>query len=142
MLLIAMCTVFQSYLSCIGFYIYPLVRQIQMLPRMIVIWQDLPPLPDVYPMEGSRTIRNNFLVAAMNYFTRTLLEPVITASIPTRSISLAWSEKLGAMRSHLMDMIPIPGIQPATGKHPTKLKVLPPGHVVTNLLAYHACKDS
>ena len=88
------------YLNCLAHDVLPLLRQIQELPRTVVIWQDMPPMPSLRPLSDSR---NNFLMGAMNYAASTLLSPIIR--VPALAIALPFSEELVAGRSHLFKVV-------------------------------------
>ena len=118
--------------TCIHNNLYPVLEKITRLPRTVVVWQTIPPVP--VPKQGGggvrkrKNIRNYYMVSAMNYFTTRTLAPLDIAVIQTSVIALPWSENLGAQRSHLMSTID------------KNVEVLPPGQVVTNSLVYHACQ--
>ena len=80
----------------------------------------MPPTHDQHP-------RNNYVSEALNYYVRTLLEPLRVNVVPTTTIGLVWGENLGAMKTHLMNI------------KANKVVPLPIGKVVSHALVYPAC---
>ena len=116
------------YLNCLAHDVLPLLRQIQELPRTVVIWQDMPPMPSLRPLSDSR---NNFLMGAMNYAASTLLSPIIR--VPALAIALPFSEELVAGRSHLFKVVVGAPHMPGT------LDATSPGSVINDMIGYYAC---
>ena len=112
----------QNFLDCLLNKTYPILEALQKLPLTSVVWQEMPPTADYHQ-------RNNYISDAVNYFIKQLLAPLNITVIPSSAISKVWSENLGSMKTHLF------GVTNKT------LVVLPPGNVVTYMLAYSLCED-